>query len=197
MVERVPGRFGPDTHPDDLLLSDYLVGAVDDAAVTRSIEEHLASCEACRQVLAELGEVVRLLDQLPEPVLPRSFRLTPELAGIEVGASNQRLLRLVPAVRWAGLIAAVFLVALLVTDAVVHHSTNPGSVNQPVVVVSSSFGTSASSALSVPVASPAGVPAHANSAARSSESTPGAAAALARSAATPASLSSPVVEAFG
>lgn len=202
MVERVPGEFGPNTHPDDLLLSDYLLGEIDDPATTRSIEEHLASCEDCRQVLAELGEVVRLLEQLPEPVAPRSFRLTPEMAGVgvEAGAPNGRLLRLAPVARWAGLIAAVFLVALLVTDAVVHHSTTPGTASGPTAAfstassASSSSGSSSAAGAAIPASTAANGSMQAFGAASTvTESTPGAAAAasMASPAAAPRLASTP------
>lgn len=195
MVERGPGGFEPNTHPSDLLLSDYLLGEVDDPTVARSIEEHLAACDTCRQVLAELGEVVRLLDQLPDPDPPRSFRLTPEMAGIEGEPADRRLLRLVPAIRWAGLIAAVFLVALLVTDAVIHHSTSPQTASVPAVAFSTASSASSASESSsnavVPASTAASRTMQAFGAASTTEAAGGAAAKMASPAAAPALVSTP------
>jgi hypothetical protein len=42
------------------------------------IEAHLAQCESCREELDSLRAVSALLSELPEPELPRSFRLSPQ-----------------------------------------------------------------------------------------------------------------------
>ena len=58
-------------------LSSYLDGRLSPAESTR-LEEHLASCEPCRQHLEELRAVVEGLRALPSAPAPRSFALRPE-----------------------------------------------------------------------------------------------------------------------
>ena len=46
-----------------------------------TLEQHLPTCEACRQTLEELRQTRALLRSVPLPVLPRSFRL-PETGAV-------------------------------------------------------------------------------------------------------------------
>ncbi|MEU3460067.1 zf-HC2 domain-containing protein [Streptomyces sp. NPDC006733] len=71
MTEYAPGPGAPlDPH---LEVGAYLIGALDDAAMTR-FEEHLVGCDACGRQLDELSGLVPLLGELrqsggmPEPV---------------------------------------------------------------------------------------------------------------------------------
>lgn len=65
--------------PEDL--SAYADEEALDSRERERIEQHLETCEACRQELAELSAIQQLLADLPEPELPRSFRLSPEDVG--------------------------------------------------------------------------------------------------------------------
>jgi hypothetical protein len=58
-------------------LSAFLDGQLSPARSAR-LEEHLASCEPCRQHLGELRAVVEGLRALPSISAPRSFALRPE-----------------------------------------------------------------------------------------------------------------------
>lgn len=62
--------------PEDL--SAYADGEALAPQERERVERHLETCEVCRQELAELSAIQQLLSELPEPEVPRSFRLSPE-----------------------------------------------------------------------------------------------------------------------
>ena len=67
------------SHLTDKLLNSWVDGVV--TADERSlICTHLEHCQVCRDELESLRAVKRLLSDLPEHHLPRSFQLTPEQA---------------------------------------------------------------------------------------------------------------------
>lgn len=65
-------------------LSDELLNSWVDGVVTTDersmISTHLEHCQLCRDELESLRTVKRLLSDLPQVRLPRSFQLTPEQA---------------------------------------------------------------------------------------------------------------------
>src|SRR5215469_11100979 len=61
-------------------LSAYLDGELDETE-RAALEQHLPTCEECRSLLAELRETRSLLQAMPAPTLPRSFRV-PETGAI-------------------------------------------------------------------------------------------------------------------
>ena len=88
------------------LLSPYLDGEVSPRGRER-VEQHLATCEACRQELEELRATVNLVQALPQVAPPRAFTLA------EAPSRGFRL----PALPWGGPLAtatAVMLFTLLV-----------------------------------------------------------------------------------
>lgn len=136
MAEVRPGQHGE--HIRDALLSAYLDDDVEDAETRRMIEHHLRDCDVCRARLDELRLVVGLLGNLPSPMPPRSFHLTPEMlerapfptpvrpAEPEAGAEVWYL-RFQPALRWATAVAAVALVLLFGADLLAHQMGTGGS----------------------------------------------------------------------
>lgn len=104
-------------------LSAYADDAFLSAGERARIEQHLATCEECRDELESLRAVSMLLGELPEPEVPRSFRLSPEDAAsvrTEAGAEPEPvqpwILRYQAAFRYAGLAAALLLVVILTVD---------------------------------------------------------------------------------
>ena len=93
------------------LLSSYIDGEVTDAERAR-VEEHLATCDACREEIESLRWTVSVLAEMPEVQTSRSFVFstppdrTPERP------------RLVTVTRWAASAAAVLLVALVLSEVV-------------------------------------------------------------------------------
>lgn len=63
-------------------LSDELLNSWVDGVVTGSersiIRAHLGHCQLCRHEIEALGAVKQLLSDLPAPLLPRSFQITPD-----------------------------------------------------------------------------------------------------------------------
>ena len=93
------------------LLSSYIDGEATDAEQAR-VEEHLATCEACREELESLRWTVSVLKEMPEVQTSRSFTFS---------ASPDRVPdrpRLVTVTRWAASAAAVLLVALVLSEVV-------------------------------------------------------------------------------
>lgn len=137
-----PGRSsmpmpGPDDHFDAEVLAGYLDRPGDLPHEERvSIETHLATCQACRETLAELRAVIMAMSALPEAAPPRSFALTPEMVGsrahprpvpaqvrdahepIDVRQTSAWQARQMRAVRWATVAAAVLFVFVLSADIV-------------------------------------------------------------------------------
>jgi hypothetical protein len=107
-------------------LSTYLDGEIESAEERARIEQHLATCETCREELESLRAVSQLLSELPEPALPRSFRLSPEDVepAPEPGPASEPvpiqpwILRNQVLFRYAGLAAALLLVVLVTIDLV-------------------------------------------------------------------------------
>jgi hypothetical protein len=107
-------------------LSAYLDGAYQSAQEREVIEQHLAVCKQCREELESLRAVSTMLSDLPEPEVPRSFRLMPEAAatvrdeGSESSSGPEPvrpwILRYQSAFRYAGLAAALLLVVLVTID---------------------------------------------------------------------------------
>lgn len=102
-------------------LSAYADGETLDPQERSRIEQHLETCEACRQELAELSAIQQLLADLPEPEVPRSFRLSP--SDVE-GADTDQGPDPTPIQPWllrhqstfrAAAMAAALLLALVVT----------------------------------------------------------------------------------
>lgn len=110
-------------HIPEELLSAYLAGDLDDEVLHQEVEAHLERCPTCREVAAELDALVHLLQTLPEPQLPRSFALTPEMVSPPVVTPMPWVVRLQPALRWATAAAALLLVLVLGADLIVHRST--------------------------------------------------------------------------
>ena len=91
------------------LLSSYIDGEVTDAE-RKLVEDHVATCEDCREELESLRWTVSVLREMPEVETSRSFAFsTPP------DRTRERP-RLVTATRWAASAAAVLLVALVATE---------------------------------------------------------------------------------
>jgi anti-sigma factor RsiW len=103
-------------------LSAYADGEVLTTSQRTAIEAHLASCQLCRDELESLQAVSSLLADLPEPAIPRSFRLTPsDVASEDIAAAQPIsiepwIVRNQSKFRWAGLAAAVLLVMVITAD---------------------------------------------------------------------------------
>ena len=97
-----------------ILLSAYLDQQLRAGEQLR-VEAHLQRCAACRRELEELRATVRLLQQVPQPALPRSFVLraapTPSPAW---GAGG--LVRLLRPMQAAAVAAVVVLMAVALGD---------------------------------------------------------------------------------
>jgi hypothetical protein len=73
----------PDGHLDAEMVSAWLDTPEDFSEQDRlAIEAHLAGCEQCTQLAAELTAIVRAFQTLPLVEAPHSFGLTPETAGL-------------------------------------------------------------------------------------------------------------------
>jgi|GEM_PF-2355160 len=78
-----PDMFQPDGHLNAEMVSAWLDTPDDfDTDQQLAIESHLADCAQCSQIAAELTAIVRAFQQLPLVEAPRSFALTPEMAGL-------------------------------------------------------------------------------------------------------------------
>jgi hypothetical protein len=94
-------------------------------AIRAAIDDHLADCTDCAAALDDLRSLVAGLEALPEPVVPRSFALTPALlaerdvpAPLDARRLSPRRERQMMFVAWASAIAAVLLVVVLGADAI-------------------------------------------------------------------------------
>ncbi len=108
-----------DRHIANDELSAYLDGAVEDD-VRWAIDDHLATCAACRAELAELRATVQLLRSLPVPTRPRSFQLGPEHA--RPSPPRGLILTVLPVARALAVAAAIAL--LVVSGAFLFDSTS-------------------------------------------------------------------------
>jgi hypothetical protein len=114
-------------HPTVEQLSAYLDGEVDlDATDHRAIAGHLAHCQDCTEVLAELQTMVHALGTLPEREAPRSFALTRTMIQpatkpaepVVLQESAQWHARHAAKVRWATAVAAILFVFVVSADLV-------------------------------------------------------------------------------
>ncbi len=112
-----------DEHDQHILIDDlsaYADGAYLSASERVEIERHLAACDVCRDELESLRAVSRLLAELPEPDLPRSFRLSPQ--DLDQSAPEQPaqmqpwILRYQPVFRYASVAAALLLAVIVTID---------------------------------------------------------------------------------
>lgn len=127
MAEYVTGHG---EHIPDELLSAYLDGDVEDEQTLERIDVHLAQCRDCREALGELRALVRLLGDLPEPAVPRSFALTPEMVQPANVVPGPWFVRFQPALRWATAAAAVLLVLVLGADLALHQPGGQESASE-------------------------------------------------------------------
>jgi anti-sigma factor RsiW len=103
------------SHPSDDLLNAWIDGVAtgDERQV---IAEHLDVCAACRAELESLLLVKQLLSELPEPALPRSFKLTlddaRQPAPIRETSQPSTVVRLLPIVRILSIAAVLALLVL-------------------------------------------------------------------------------------
>jgi len=65
-------------HPDDELLASLADG--DDAGASAEVHAHVAACDRCRAVVAELEQLQAALAELPDVAPPRPLRLVPPVA---------------------------------------------------------------------------------------------------------------------
>lgn len=102
-------------HLSDDLLNSWADGTVigDERSI---ISTHLDHCEDCQEALSSLILVRRLLSDLPEPVLPRSFQLTPDKAKrptpIRPAPQAPNVVRLLPLVRTLSIVAVLTVLIL-------------------------------------------------------------------------------------
>lgn len=111
--------FEHDQHIPVEDLSAYADGAYLSASERAAIEQHLASCERCREELESVQAVSALLSDLPEPELPRSFRLSPEdvePAPADPVPFQPWIVRHQSLFRYAGLAAALLLAVIVTID---------------------------------------------------------------------------------
>ncbi|TVR74360.1 MAG: hypothetical protein EA415_05985 [Sphaerobacteraceae bacterium] len=103
-------------------LSAYADGETLTSEQRSTIEQHLAHCADCREELAAQQTISALLADLPEPEVPRSFRLTPADVGTNPAPASDPveiqpwIVRNQSRFRWAGLAAAVLLVMVITAD---------------------------------------------------------------------------------
>jgi anti-sigma factor RsiW len=94
-------------HPEDLL-SGYVDGTLSNREATE-VAAHLAECPACRETLADLEAVRRLLAAAPPPHPPSD--MLPRLLTIPERAANSRYSPRAWVVATVGLLAAALLSA--------------------------------------------------------------------------------------
>ncbi len=141
-------------HPSDDELSAYLNRDSADLAVRRRLEAHLDSCAECRERLAELGAVVRLLHGLGSPVPKRSFRLDPSMVSAlplpepEPLRIDPWIVRVQPTLRRLTAIAAVLLVLLVTADVLTHHNASDNGSREVSALSSASQARDSTSVMS-------------------------------------------------
>jgi hypothetical protein len=141
-------------HPSDDELSAYLNRDSADLAVRRRLEAHLDSCAECRERLAELGAVVRLLHGLESPVPKRSFRLDPSMVSAPPRPEPEPLridpwiVRVQPALRRLTAIAAVLLVLLVTADVLTHRNASDNGSREVSALSSASQARDSTSVMS-------------------------------------------------
>lgn len=111
-------------HPAVDTLSEYLDRPSGLTPAEReTIDRHLASCEECQAVLADLRLMVRAFGSLPDMEAPRSFALTAEMLEpatppVVLRESAQWQARHAAKVRWATAVAAALFVIVISADLV-------------------------------------------------------------------------------
>lgn len=112
-------------HPTVEQLSEYLDSDVDrNASDHQAIAGHLAHCQDCTEVLADLRAMVHALGTLPDREAPRSFALTPTMVQpatqpaepVVLQESAQWHARHAAKVRWATAVAAILFVFVISAD---------------------------------------------------------------------------------
>ncbi len=86
------------------------------AGDTKAVDQHLATCDACRQELEGLRAIALAVRDLPSVAAPRSFALTPELVGERPAPARERLPQFAGGMRLAGAALAVALAVVLTGD---------------------------------------------------------------------------------
>ena len=114
------------SHPTDEELSAYLDAELKPLRVA-AVKDHLAACEQCSGRLEELSEVRLLLSQLPREEPPRSFALTPQMAG--AGPEPPRISSRRSSFVFAPAAALTVLVALLAVDLTSSTSNESGDLS--------------------------------------------------------------------
>ncbi|MGO8949093.1 MAG: zf-HC2 domain-containing protein [Ktedonobacterales bacterium] len=145
-------------------LSAYLDSELDETE-RATLEQHLSTCEECRRALEELRQTRALLRALPEPALPRSFRL-PETGAVPESisrgrggtAASYRVERVWPlrALQYIGGMVAVLGLFILITAALQspHMTSSAASPSLRAPAANSSSTDQASQTRPAPLASP-------------------------------------------
>jgi hypothetical protein len=121
-------------------LSAYADGMFLSRGEREVIELHLQTCQECRQELESLRLISGLLSDLPEPELPRSFRITEQQAMLQRADQpapdpepiQPWVLRYQSAFRYTGLAAALLLVVVLTIDL---YPTSGDDSSEPVTMM--------------------------------------------------------------
>jgi hypothetical protein len=139
-------------HPSDDELSAYLNHDIADLAARQQLEAHLESCAECRDRLAELRTVVRLLRGFDHPVPQRSFRLDPSMVSPPLPESariDPWIVRVQPALRRLTAIAAVLLVVLVTADVLTHRDSSENGARETSSLSAASQANDSTSVMSV------------------------------------------------
>ncbi len=97
-------------------ISAYIDGELSSSEIA-ALERHLAGCAGCRNKLAELRAVTRAVRALPQIRAPRSFTLTPQMAGRPARSPVFATPAAAAGMRLAGAALAVALAVVIVVDA--------------------------------------------------------------------------------
>jgi anti-sigma factor RsiW len=111
-------------------LSAYADGQITDRAEVRRIEAHLEACDRCREELDQFKAISHLLADLPEPELPRSFRISPEdlPAGEDPVPIEPWLVRHQSSFRVAAMAAVLLLVVVVTIDLLPGRTDDPDEI---------------------------------------------------------------------
>lgn len=72
----------------DHLSAEEITSFVDGESHDQRIADHLASCGECRMIADDERQIKALLGSMPEPQLPRSFVLTPQMVPVATPLSS-------------------------------------------------------------------------------------------------------------
>jgi hypothetical protein len=147
------GGITEPAHPSDDELSAYLNRDNADLAARQRLEAHLENCAECRDRLAELRTVVRLLRGFEHPVPKRSFRLDPSMVPAPLPLPEPLridpwIVRVQPALRRLTAIAAVLLVLLVTADILTHRNSSDNGSREVSALSSASRATDGTSVMS-------------------------------------------------